>query len=176
MRYMVIMHNGTHEDQDVAGIVVMLDSKERLKPQQILEKWVKDFTAAYSEEFVPQGERKCINDKCPCYKVKVGGGPAILFCGGCGRELQVIPEEVQPTNVLRYMINEFFFTQSHSLSQVIIEELEEQGWEMFPEKYRPDFIVWLTGVNLFMEDKASWEHCLGEMTRSEVIRANPLRK
>ena len=164
MRYMVVMYNGMYEDQDMTGLIVHLDSAKKLTPKEILTKWVKDFKDAYQEEKGSDYPKKCTISGCKHYNRTQSSSND--FCPGCGNRLITITPEPNIEEVAEYMRGDFFDTQLHSISQAIVEFMQENGWIIWANKYKADAIVYLTGVNVFMENEETWDRCdLGKMEK-----------
>ena len=161
-RYMVILHLGRHEDQEIPSVVLALNAPKGAEPRDILDKFVADTKKACDAEGGKM--RVCYNNKCRRYDSRTDSP----HCPECGSLTLQVQKDSDTKDLLRYVRAELFEASVDGFSDVLNDILVENGWDPFPREYNPDVIVTISGVTDRLLDGNAWSDDFG---RLEVLRA-----
>ena len=159
-RYLVLLHLGRYEDQELSCLPLVLIAPASGEPRTVLEKLVRDLKSVYSE--VCDYPESCPNDKCVNFGRFCGGD----FCSKCGTKLAK-GEDFDEEGFRRF-VGDIFHATCDSVSQETIDGLKGRGWGMFAQDYNPDVIVRISGVRDYLDDPEFWHDDYGKL---EVLHA-----
>jgi hypothetical protein len=134
MTYLVILHAGQCEDQQVAGVMLWLEADDKQTPQTIADKFVKDFMDYFKVLFE---DVECV-------------------CSKCGQQLEEKKvEEWQIIDSAAAALRSFLFSTWDSVGLELQGALEDNGWSFSNTTggltYRANRIVTLAGIDRYLE-------------------------
>jgi hypothetical protein len=150
MRYLVLCYWGRYEDQEMACVPLVLNTKQHLTPVDVIQSLIEMFWKAYQKFNAPQ--RICPKKDCKNINQPTSG----KFCSECGTILLPI-NLTQYDDEFQEFVYRFFRSTCNEIDCELEEAANETEWELWPKAYHPDAIVTLVGLGDYFEDKEQWQ-------------------